>query len=212
MTDTLDADARWDAAAKLASGIVDEKFRSRRRKTVAWISALIVACMLVGVAFGLWLLSNDGDETTRNDSMESRLVMQFIFLGLGLVVGIGGFIWARRSGRYITRWRAVISPLNLREKKSVRRQLAGKDPADEEHLPVLLAIAQQNQRVTQGIAPIYAALLLFNVAQSFTAPSWFIYFTLVIAVLFIVAGAQLAVAYRRTNAFIRAHTAPTQQE
>ena len=56
MTDTLDADARWDAAAKLASGVVDEKFRSRRRKTVAWISALIVACLLVGVALGLWLL------------------------------------------------------------------------------------------------------------------------------------------------------------
>jgi len=90
----------------------------------------------------------------------------------------------------------------------VRRQLAGKLPADEERLPVLLAIARQNQRVTQGIAPIYAALVLLNVSQSFSAPDFLTYLILGAAAAFILVGAQLAGAYRRTDTFIEAHSSP----
>jgi len=208
MPDTLDADARWAAAAKLADGMVDDRLSRRRRWALTWISALIIGSMLLGLVLGLWLLSHTEGGSTDEGRTTSRLVLQGIFLVLGLAVGIGGFIWAPRTGRYITRWRAVISPLNLAEKKSVRRQLAGKLPADEERLPVLLAIARQNQRVTQGIAPIYAALVLLNVSQSFSAPDFLKYLVLGAAAAFILIGAQLAVAYRRTDTFIETHSSP----
>jgi len=115
MPDTLDADARWAAAAKLADGMVDDRLSRRRRWTLTWISALIIGSMLLGLVLGLWLLSDTEGGSTDEGLTTSRLVLQGSFLVLGLATGIGGFIWARRTGRYITRWRAVISPLNLAE-------------------------------------------------------------------------------------------------
>jgi hypothetical protein len=206
MTNTLDADARWAAAAQIASGVVDDGVHRRRRVALTWISAVVLGSMLVGFAFGFWMLSNDGGVSTTDDSRGQRMLLTFIFLGLGLVVGVGGLIWAFKTKRYITRWSAVISPLNLIEKKSVRRQLAGKFPADEARLPVLVAIARQNQRVTEGIVPILTAVVLINVAQSFTAPDYFKYLSLVIGVLFVVTGVQLTVGYRRGAAFIQRHS------
>jgi hypothetical protein len=172
---------------------------------LTWLSALLIGSLLLGVALGLLLLSDTEEGLSSEVPTTSRLVLQGSFLGLGLAIGIGAFIWARRTGRYVTRWRAVISPLDLAEKKSVRRQLAGRIPADEERLPVLLAIARQNQQVTLGIVPIYAAFVILNVSQSFSAPDFLEYIILGAAALFILVGVQLAVTYRKTNTFIEAH-------
>jgi F0F1-type ATP synthase membrane subunit c/vacuolar-type H+-ATPase subunit K len=207
MTNTLDADARWAAAAQLANGVVDDGVHRRRRVALTWITAVVLGSMLVGFALGFWMLSNDGGVSTTEESRGQRLLLTFIFLGLGSTVGIGGFIWAFRTKRYITRWSAVISPLNRSEKKSVRRQLAGKIPADEARLPVLVAIARQNQRVTEGIVPMLTAVVLINLAQSITGPDYFKYFSLVIGVLFVVTGVQLTVGYRRGAGFIQRYSA-----
>jgi hypothetical protein len=58
--------------------------------------------------------------------------------------------WVRRTGRIVDRSQSVIGPLTVAEASSVRRQLAGKEPVDEERLPVLLAIARQNNNFTHA--------------------------------------------------------------
>jgi len=127
MPDTLDADARWAAAAKLADGMVDDRLSRRRRWTLTWISALIIGSMLLGLVLGLWLLSDTEGGSTDEGLTTSRLVLQGSFLVLGLATGIGGFIWARRTGRYITRWRYQPTQPRGEEERapSARRQASG---------------------------------------------------------------------------------------
>jgi hypothetical protein len=207
MTNTLDADARWAAAASLADGVADSGVQKRRRVTFLWLGALIVVSLALGFALALWLLPDGGGTSSSESSDEARLIVSIVVGGIGAVLGVGGFIWARRTGRYITRWSAVISPLNMQEKKSVRKQLAGKESVDEMHLSTILAIARQNQRVTQGLVPLYGAIVLLDLATAFSTPYPLLqYLNVAVALMFIAVGAFLAVIYRRTDAFIDQHS------
>ena len=137
--------------------------------------------------------------------------MEFVFLGLGLAVGIVGFIWARRTGHYITRWRSVASPLNRQEKKSVRRQISGKDQIDPEHVRVVVAIAHQNRRATLGVAPIYGAMVLIAVGEAAGSDEVYIkLLELAASLLFVLGAVTLVVQYRRAGRFIDRHTHPGQ--
>jgi hypothetical protein len=209
MTNTLDADARWAAAASLAEGVADTGLRKRQRNTFLWLGALIVFSLALGFMLAFWLVPDAASVASEVDEsgLDARLWATVIIGSIGLVLGVGGFIWARRTGRYITRWRAVISPLNMAEKKSVRQQLAGKDPADQEHLPTILAIAKQNQLVTQGIIPLYGAIVLMDLATAFVSSSDLLrYLNVTLALMFVGLGVYLAIIYRRTERFIDSHS------
>jgi hypothetical protein len=117
-----------------------------------------------------------------------------------------GFTWAKRTGHYITRWQAVASPLSRREKKSVRRQISGKADPDRDHLPVVVAIANQNRRATLGIAPIFSALILLAVATAVGSNNLYIkLLELAVSLLFVVVAVQLVVLYRKAGRFIDQH-------
>lgn len=113
-----DAAARWAAAAKLADGVTDDGLHKRRARVLLQVVALIVGSWIVGVVIALIFIPHGSgrDTSGSSDVQTQQLIAQFVFLGLGLLVGIPGFIWAKRTGHYITRWRAVASPLNRREK------------------------------------------------------------------------------------------------
>jgi hypothetical protein len=112
-----------------------------------WILAVSVGAPLVGVAVGSWITDSVGVDRTAGDDplFESRVVVQLVLLGLSLTVAIGGVLWGVGTGRYVTRWRAISAPLNFFQKRRLRRQLAGKEPVDYDHLDVVLAIAHQTR-------------------------------------------------------------------
>jgi len=204
---TWPCDARWAAAAQLAQGITDEGFHKRRARILLWIGVVIAASWITGFVAALWFLpkSSVGRGSGPHES-SGQLIVQIVLLGLGLIVGIMGFIWAKRSGHYITRWRSVASPLNRREKKNVRRQLSGKIAPDTEHLPVVVAIANQSRRATLGVAPICAAAVLLAVSTAVGSNVTFLKLTeLAVCLLFVIVAVQLVVLYRRTGLFIAQH-------
>jgi hypothetical protein len=208
MTTALDSDARWEAAAVVAAGGTDAGFRRRRRLTLVWILAVAVGSPLIGSAIGWWIAASVGDDQIAGGepSLEGRVVLQLIFLGLGLTVGIGGFLWGVGTKRYVTRWRAISGPLSMAQKKSVRRQLLGKEPVDYDHLDVILALAKQGQGGTQAVVPLLDAVVLF-VVSSAVSTDVFLYQVMLAGflLLFGAVGVQLAVAYRKTARFIVAH-------
>jgi MFS family permease len=210
MPTALDSDARWEAAALVAAGGTDTGFRRRRRLTLVWIFAVAVGSPLIGSAIGFWIAASVGNDRIAGGepSLEGRVVLQLIFLGLGLTVGIGGFLWGVGTKRYVTRWRAISGPLSMAQKKSVRRQLLGKEPVDYGHLDVILAIAKQSQGGTQASVPLLGAVVLFAVSSA-VSTNVFLYQVILTGslLLFVAVGLQLAVAYRKTARFIQVHGA-----
>lgn len=209
MSDASDeAEQRWAAAAKLAAGVTDDGFRKRRRRTFTWVAALIVGSWVIGFVLAFLVLPQGGTARGGSATSAQQLVGQFIFLALGLLVGITGFVWGRRTGHYVTRWRAVASPLNRKEKKSVRRQIVRKAELDRRRLPIILAIAKQNRMATLGIAPIYAALVLFAIATAIGSNILVIkVLELAVSLLFVLVAVQLTVFYRKAGAFIESNSA-----
>jgi hypothetical protein len=214
MSDAPDeAEERWAAAAKLADGVMDEGLRKRRRRTFTWVVALIVGSWVIGFVLAFLVLPHGNAARTGSEPSDQQVIGQFIFLGLGLLVGITGFVWARRTGHYITRWRAVASPLNRKEKKSVRRQIAGRTEIDRRRLPTILAIAKQNRMATLGVAPIWSALVLFAIATAIASNDLVIkLLELVAALLFVVVAVQLTFVYRKAGRFIESNSKSTTGE
>lgn len=205
MTDpTNDSASRWAAASKLADGVLDDGFQKRRNRILIRLAVLVAAAWLAGIVIALLFLPKTGSgHSAGGGTSIQQLTGQIVFLVLGFGVGIVGFIWARRTGHYVTRWSAVASPLNLAEKKSVRRQISGKESIDTEHLPVIVAIATQNRRATIGIAPIYAAIVLFATATAIGTNVVSLKITeLAASLLIVVAATQLFVLYRTTGRFV----------
>jgi len=134
--------------------------------------------------------------------------VQFNLTAVGILLLLGGFLWSLLTGRYVTRWNAITSPLSRPERKTVRKQLAGKVPVDPDRLPLLLAIARQNQRITQGLVPLFAGLILLFVGITIgsTLP-YAPYLSSVVGALLLVAFVQVAVVYASTARFIRTHNA-----
>lgn len=200
---SLDSAIRWAAAEALARGDADAGLPKHRNRVIAHIAALIAASWLAGVVLALVFLLEGANTRADEGPRTAQLITQIVFLALGFLIGISGFIWARRSGHYVTRWRAVASPLNKHERRSMRRQITGKDAPNHEHLLILIAAAQQSRRAVLGVAPIYAALLLFAVSTAIGANVLFLtILELGVSVLFVVAAIQMVILYRRMGTFI----------
>jgi hypothetical protein len=160
----------------------------------------------------LWILRESGEPQTvdqRGRIDGNQIVGQLIFGGVGAIVMVGGFVWALVTGRFVSAWRAVIGPLNWKERRSVRRQLAGKHPVEQSRLPVTIAIAHQNQRVTEALLPIYGGILLLNVPVAMGADDALSrYLSVVVSLSLIAVGAVLFTAYKRTDVFLDTHSVP----
>jgi hypothetical protein len=207
-----DAAARWAAAADLADGVTDDGLQKRRARILIQIGALAVGSWITGLVIAiLFIPRGSSADATRTSTMETQqLLAQLIFVGLGLFVGIAGFVWGKRTGHYITRWRAVASPLNRTEKKSIRRQISGKDQPDREHLGVVVAVARQNRRATLGITPIYAAMVLLAIGTAIGSDDIFVKFLeLVVSLMIVAVAVQLVILYRRCGRFIEQHSVET---
>lgn len=212
MTDTIEqVEARWAAAAKLADGVPDDDFHKRRTRILIRLAALLIGSWIVGVVIAVFFVPRGAHQSRSNNGpSEGQAIAQLVFLALGFIVGVVGFIWAKRTGHYITRRRAVTSPLNRAEKKAVRKQIKGKAELDHAHLVTILAVASQNRRATLGMVPIYSALVLFAVATAIGSNRPFVKLLELVASLLLVAtAAQLIVFYRRAGRFINTHRGHT---
>ena len=213
MIDTS-AEERWAAAAQLAAGVDDENLPYRRRKLVRMAAVLVGSSLLLGIVIATLLaisiVRNGPPSPSESDNEEWwRIVVAGVLALIGVVIFVVGFIWGKRTGHFLPRWRSVASPLNRAEFASVRRQIAGKADADQDHLDTVIAIARQDRKVTWGIVPLFTGVAFFIIANMIVASN--VLHTLLHSVSLVgilVIAVALRMAYRRAGRFLDTHTRP----
>jgi hypothetical protein len=142
----------------------------------------------------------------------SRPAVQSTLIALAVLVLTYGVFWASVKERYVERSSTIMSPLSRAERRSVRSQLAGNAPIDESRIAVILAIARQNQRITEGVAPHYVSLFLHyawtEVGVVDSSAAYMPYLRVAVATTLIGSTLYLAIVYARTARFIRTHAVP----
>jgi hypothetical protein len=210
MTNSLDADARWDAAAALARSVAVAQKRSRRWWTWAWIGAVLIAIGAIAYSLTSWIAPVGGGEGV--EFVPSRPAAQTTLIALALLVLTYGVFWASVTERFVERSSTITSLLSRAERRSVRRQLGGKAPVDKSRIAVILAIALQNQRITEGSVPQFVSLYLYyawiEVGAADSTAAYMPYLRVAVATSLIGATLYLALVYARTARFIRAHPVP----
>lgn len=199
---------RWSEAVESARGVTDAgRIRRRRNRVFLLLTAIIVASWLAGVVLALALprSADDGSQ----EVPDSRVLAGLVVEGIGFAALVGGFVWALRTGRYVARWRSIAAPLTRRQRRQAQRAIAGKQQLDPDRRMFLLALAAQNRRTTEGIVPLYGAILLFNSFSLFIDPKPFqIVLVGLVVALFAIAAAQLTLIYRRSGRFIEQNGVP----
>jgi hypothetical protein len=204
LTQNARADQRWAAAQKIADGEMDERMPRRRRIVWLWISALFIVSLLLGIVLSAILPRPTDAAMSDDEGWTARLIAAAVFQAMALVVGVAGVVWAVRTRRFITRWRAVASPLNLRERKWVITQIRSAAPVDDERKRlVVLAVAAQNRRATLGVVPLYCGMTLLAVSVGLSS-RWeaIVWIELAVVLSFLVVFLFLARDYRRAGVYL----------
>jgi hypothetical protein len=204
----LGAGPSWAGAEQVAGRHRDARLdphRSPRRHDaifrpavfIVWISAVVLA--LIG-------LITPGDR---------GYIFGFASYGaLALFAVVGGW-WLKSSGRYILRGSSasIRAAIPATARKSVRRQLALREPLDREHADVVLELAHQGRDLIGGQIALYAFYvpLYINIARN--SREWIGIVILAIGTVVLLIGAVLlAVTGKRLATLVRTHpdgTAPT---
>jgi hypothetical protein len=203
LTHKLEPDARWAAAHQLAHGELDERMSDRRWMVWLWIVVVIVAASILGAQLTRVLPSSASGDSV--DPSPASLVMSGVLLVLAIGIGLAGTFWAAVTGRLVTRWRAVASPLTMRDRRWVLRQIRTAAPVDDEtKRSVVLAVAAQNRRSTLGVAPLHASLVLIALSAGLRAESMVIvWLEAVVVVGFLLAYILLARGYRLAGRYLK---------
>jgi len=209
LTSTTDQEAeqRWAAARGLAEGVPDPHLPGRRRRLFTLLLAILVIGWISGAALAFLLPQpTSASSDTETGAFTGKQVVGYVLAAVGFVIGIVSFIWMKRTGRYITRWRQAISPLNRRERKWVIKQLRGKITPDPSKMDILLTIAKQSRATTEGVIPLWAAPALMTVGLAIASDVDMLrWLHLLTAGLLTMAAVLMAVEYRRWGTFIDKH-------
>ena len=208
MTNSLNTNAQWEAAATRARNVAVPKKHSRRWWTRAWIVLAVVSAGVLGFSLTSWIVPTG--ENGRLEFVPSRLAMQSTLTAVVVLVVLYGVFWGSVTERLVERSSTIMSALSRTEKRSVRRQLAGREPVDETRLPIVLAIGRQSQRLTEGSLPHFLAYGLLYVTTEIglvdSSAPYRPFFSIALALLFVACAAYMAVTYLKTARFIQAHS------
>ncbi|MCU1421423.1 MAG: hypothetical protein JWN36_1074 [Microbacteriaceae bacterium] len=202
----LSPDERWAAASLIAAGKKDDNWEGRRKKILrvvgVAVGAYVVLLAVVGLCVALLIRGDHRPHRSSDDSFSTADWVALAFLAVGLAIMIGTLIWALRTRRLVTRWQTVLSPLNRAERRSVLRQIRGKEPVDPEHVAVVREAAMERRRSyaiivsLPGWALVVASNLIFN-RDTFAQIESYLGLGFIA---FICVGT--IIGYRRTNTFI----------
>jgi hypothetical protein len=192
--------ARWDAAANMSTTLGDVGSFPRWLKPVVWIGlALIVVVLFAAGSVLVFVLPDDGTHGSRFNLWTSLNTV-------GAVVTFGGLAWAVKTNRFYSQWNSVSSPLNARDLKLARRQMAGKQEEDPERVPVLLAMAKQERRIAPAVLLIFTGVIVLAVAQLLVAENTFqLVIDSVIAFLVAAMVVREIIVFRRNGRFLATH-------
>jgi hypothetical protein len=149
-------DARWAAAAEMSTTVGDDGLFPRWFKPVVWIGLVVIVVVLFGAGMAIAFAPLAGA------AQSSRVDVSTLLSTVGSVVTFGAVAWAVKTDRFYSQWNSVSSPLNTRDLKTARRQMAGKQDEIVERVPVLRAIAEQELRIAPVSLLVVSGLMLLT--------------------------------------------------
>lgn len=174
------AEERWEAALNLAEGVRHDNYGRRRTWTWIFLIALLIIVGSGGILIAAVLPMGDRTEPSPGRVWIAGALSVIAFVWIVVV-----FVHGLRSKSFITRWRAVPSPLNRTERRRVVKQWRGSIAVGGEEFPVVKAAAIQTMvqmdfqfRLWCAMAFIVAVLLLnteLRIVQIMAAASIFAY-------------------------------------
>lgn len=201
-------DEGWTAAARLAredSGASESKSSLR---LLVPLAVVFGGCGALGVGTFIYVMLNrDLYDPGAGPDAETR--PSFVTLAL-LILGIAGFvvvlIWGLRTGHLIPRWTHAVSALSAPTRKSVRRQIAGKEPVDPDHLETIVAIARQSRKTALGEVLLFSPVMLFSAQSVLLRGSTVSIVSLALVLVGLaIAGVRALAVYRSAGGFIDTH-------
>ena len=209
---TTTDDERWADAQSLLdrAPTPGAEQRLRRHRTVAWslVAGGLVVAAAVGLLIGV-LVSDDG--SSGPDVPAWRDVASLVVVVVGMVVEIVGVVVAVRAGLFRNVWRQPALVLTRAQRRSLLRQVRGKDPVDPARLPLARGLATQLALQTAMVG-VYVGLVVMQIGQAIGSPSTArLAFATGLVVLYVVVLVLLRRQARQAQRFLDQHPEPAGQ-
>ena len=208
-----DDERRWEEAGALLGNPQDEAILQgvrRRRRRMWWLFGAVMTGTLV-VALLVGFLIAAGDEGAGDESSSGPLWLSIVGLtctAVGLLIIVTYLIKGRRAGLFRL---GPLSVLSHSQRRSLRRQMLGKEPLQPVHLPLLRYLADRMARQRNSALLLPIGLMLQQLGGFLSSPSrWRAGFVVALTLLFLAAGVQLQREWRRAERFLAEH--PEQPE
>lgn len=200
-------DDRMRAAIELAGQQPTSTATSPQRPPVRTTGWWVIALIGVAIAAILGLAESVNDGATTVPTWRTGL--GWAVLVAGCIAAVGLFVRSRRDGTNRRTRSAVLEGLSAAQRKSVRRQMVGKDAVVPAQLPVVrsMAILIAGIEPKPGTVAAIVAIFVGNAIRSGTGGKWYFVGFLIL----VWAGGTLLTStqVRRARAFLATHPAPT---
>lgn len=197
-------DDPWPAAERAADLHRYERLHPTRRRVIAerWLPPVMVLLLLVECIGLLSALAMPVD------------IRDTVRLGIGVLMLLSlalGFVWGLQTGRLsIAGTPSIRAALPPGTWPSIRRQIAGRAPADRDHLEIITELARQQRGQTQGQFGLFSWYLPFylgfGIDRHLTLGAIWLVIGLALIAFGLIVG---AVNNRRITRFLRSEDAVT---
>jgi hypothetical protein len=202
-------DERWARAQAVLDKVDDEGARIQQRRIKRRFIGLFVGLMVVlfvlGLVLALLLVHADESSDDRDTASVGQGLVGLGVIVAGLAIGAVGLFKLRGSGQLGGRWGAPTAMLTRRQRKSLARQVRGKESVDRQHLAITRDLAERIL-ANRWLLLTFAGLSLSQAGGVIQDPSWsrFTLFAL-IAVLYAFASLSMLRFARQAERFLAAN-------
>jgi hypothetical protein len=203
------SDRQWAKASALLKDPQDEAILQgvrRRRRRMSWLFGTVVAVtVVVGVLAGFLIAAGDDDAS---DALSSSGPLWLSIVGVafdvaGLLIIVTYVVMARRAGLFTP---GPLSVLSWSQRRSLGRQVLGKEPVQPVRLPLLRHVAYRIMQQRNLLLVSVSGLMLGQLGSFLGSPGlWRAVVLVALACLFLFAGLQLQREGRRAERFLIEH-------
>jgi hypothetical protein len=199
---------RWAEARELLTGSPspEAETRMRRRRRLLWISlgGLVVLAAAAGLVAGL-LAPHHRSSSSSGGSTALALVLY----GLGLGLEVTGLVVLVRSGGLRTNLTSPTSVLSRHQRRSLLRQVNGRQPADPASLPLARDLARRLSAQFRALPLVFSGLAFTGAGRLAGHPTAVQIGIESVSIVLLTAAAGFGVRQsRQAHRFLAEHPAP----
>ncbi|TXR57455.1 hypothetical protein [Quadrisphaera setariae] len=159
---------RWEQALSIAQGTPTppalDRQRRRRRDVLLWLIGLLAAASAAGFVAGLLFPDAFGGPAGNSADSDQRDAVVLVTVLVGFAVEAVGIAMLVRARQWGARWRSPVAVLTRTQRRLVLREVRGRVPAHQDHLPVSLDLARRLVS-TDGLLVMFAGFSIMQLGR-----------------------------------------------